>query len=106
MLELGAESAALHQSVGRQAAAAGVDTLLAVGQYATDIVAGFNAGVAASPTASPTASQTVAKAVSKAEVSALLPHGAPDIVLLKGSHSVGLESVADGVIARFGEATL
>ncbi|MDR2619675.1 MAG: UDP-N-acetylmuramoyl-tripeptide--D-alanyl-D-alanine ligase, partial [Propionibacteriaceae bacterium] len=30
MLELGAESAALHQSVGRQAAAAGVDTLLAV----------------------------------------------------------------------------
>ncbi|MDR0436193.1 MAG: UDP-N-acetylmuramoyl-tripeptide--D-alanyl-D-alanine ligase [Propionibacteriaceae bacterium] len=88
MLELGAESAALHREVGRQAKAAGIDTVIAVGDYAADVVAGAGTAVVAS----------------KADVPGLLPYGAADVILLKGSHSVGLEAVADGLIAHFGEA--
>src|SRR6202035_5518128 len=48
MLELGDRSAALHQSVGRAAASAGVDVLLAVGGAPAKALAdaGIGAGVA------------------------------------------------------------
>lgn len=38
MLELGAEAQAYHQSIGRQAAAAGLDGLICMGKHATDVL--------------------------------------------------------------------
>ena len=43
MLELGPESATFHRDLGRKAAESGVSVLFAVGQFAEDWVAGFNA---------------------------------------------------------------
>ena len=44
MLELGPESAALHQQVGRQAARCGIDRLLVCGEFANDVARGALAG--------------------------------------------------------------
>lgn len=44
MLELGAESAALHEQFGRQAARCGIDRLLVCGEFAGDVARGALAG--------------------------------------------------------------
>ncbi|MDR1355929.1 MAG: UDP-N-acetylmuramoyl-tripeptide--D-alanyl-D-alanine ligase [Propionibacteriaceae bacterium] len=112
MLELGAESAALHYETGRQVVAAGVDTVIAVGSHASDIAQGVAAAHStaqlsdAAATSKPHSRHISVQVVSKDDVSALLPHSAADIILLKGSRSVGLQAVADSLIARFGEVTL
>jgi UDP-N-acetylmuramoyl-tripeptide--D-alanyl-D-alanine ligase len=47
MLELGGRAPAFHRALGRQARAAGVEALAALGDHAADIVKGFGAGSAA-----------------------------------------------------------
>jgi UDP-N-acetylmuramoyl-tripeptide--D-alanyl-D-alanine ligase len=120
MLELGDESAALHHQVGVQAGEAGLDTLIAVGEFAPDMVAGFEEGFANSVVAArasigqfggATSALIDAKlarrrpgivATSKSEITDLLELAPGDVVLLKGSRGVGLETVVDALIAQFG----
>ncbi|MDO4784330.1 MAG: UDP-N-acetylmuramoyl-tripeptide--D-alanyl-D-alanine ligase [Propionibacteriaceae bacterium] len=79
MLELGDGSAALHRQLG---ASAQVSEVLAVGDFADDIVAGAAGnGVAG-------------RKVGKEEVAAALDLRPGDVVLLKASRGVGLETVA------------
>ncbi len=47
MGELGESAAQLHRDVGEWAAAAGIDSLYAVGQYAAEVAAGYGAGAKA-----------------------------------------------------------
>ena len=79
MLELGSGSAALHRRLG---ASAHVSEVLAVGDFADDIIAGAAGnGIAG-------------RKVGKEEVAAALDLRPGDVVLLKGSRGVGLETVA------------
>lgn len=85
MLELGDQAVALHREVGRRAAEAGVDELLAVGEHAADLVAGAAAeGVRA-------------RAVGVDEASSL--HlASDDVVLVKASRGLALERVVQGLL--------
>ncbi|MDO4716188.1 MAG: cyanophycin synthetase, partial [Propionibacteriaceae bacterium] len=79
MLELGADSARWHRRVG---ASAQVSQVLAVGDFAGDIVAGAaENGIAG-------------RKVSKDEIVAALDVRPGDVVLFKASRGVGLETVA------------
>lgn len=93
MLELGPLSADLHRELGRQAADAGVNELVAVGEFADDIVAG--AGEEHLP----------ARATVRDLVADSLNLGPGDVVLIKGSRGVGLETVAAELAAQDGEAS-
>jgi UDP-N-acetylmuramoyl-tripeptide--D-alanyl-D-alanine ligase len=91
MLELGDASPALHEAVGRQAAAAGVTRLVAVGRYGPDIVRG---ALAVNP--------AIAAAAVEDRVAAVSSTGdvtSPAIVLVKASRGVGLELVAQSLLA-------
>jgi UDP-N-acetylmuramoyl-tripeptide--D-alanyl-D-alanine ligase len=118
MLELGSESAELHYQVGVEAGRAGLDVLIAVGEFASDTVAGFEAGFAESladavgQLSGPESSLIEARlaqrlpavaVASKAEIAAALHLVPGDVVLLKGSRGVGLETVVDALVERFGE---
>lgn len=86
MLELGEDSAKLHRELGKLAGELGVREVYAVGEFADDIVAG-------------TASfATVARVTTREEAAAFLQLAAGDVLLVKGSRGVGLESVADQVM--------
>ena len=81
MLELGDQAPALHREVGRQAGAAGVELLVAVGPLGGEIAAAF-----------PGEAHTAPDAPAAAEL--LRGTAAPgDTVLVKGSRGVGLEVV-------------
>ena len=98
MLELGDEAIELHARVGRAAASAGIDRLIAVGSFAGSVVDGaVEAGMRA---ANCTDFGTVA------ELGAALPGllNSGDTVLLKGSRGIGLERLLDGLAESFGEA--
>jgi UDP-N-acetylmuramoyl-tripeptide--D-alanyl-D-alanine ligase len=83
MLELGEEAPAFHREIGAAAAASGVSQLVAVGPLAAEYAAGAN-GIAAC---------LVEDAAAAADaLRELLRPG--DVVLVKGSRSVGLEAVA------------
>jgi UDP-N-acetylmuramoyl-tripeptide--D-alanyl-D-alanine ligase len=81
MLELGPSSPGLHREVGRHARLRGVSLLVAVGQRAGDLAAGFEGEA-----------RTAADATAAAE---LVPDliQPDDTVLVKGSRGVGLERV-------------
>ncbi len=92
MLELGADAQRLHDDVGRAAAAAGVDVLLAVGPGTSALAAGARS-----------AERDVA-VHTVADVDAALAWlranvRAGDRVLLKASRRVRLERVVDGMLA-------
>ncbi|MDR1388105.1 MAG: UDP-N-acetylmuramoyl-tripeptide--D-alanyl-D-alanine ligase [Propionibacteriaceae bacterium] len=90
MLELGSDSAAYHRSVGRQAARSGASWLLAVGQFADDVLAGAaEAGL-------------VGRAVADgSQAQAALPDlGRDDILLVKASRGLSLETVAEAVLGE------
>jgi UDP-N-acetylmuramoyl-tripeptide--D-alanyl-D-alanine ligase len=89
MLELGRFSAAMHRSLGRRLASAGVRRILAVGQFAQYIAEGaLAAGYKR------TAMQCVPNAdAAKQVVLSLVKKG--DTVLLKGSRGVHLESLLE-----------
>lgn len=84
MLELGEDSAALHRESG--AAAASVDEVVAVGEFASDVIAGAGHGRVAE-------SADAAADILHAE----LRDG--DIVIIKGSNSTGLGRAGDAIVA-------
>jgi UDP-N-acetylmuramoyl-tripeptide--D-alanyl-D-alanine ligase len=85
MLELGPEAASFHRDVGAHARALGIEPIIGVGELARDYAP--DAWVADAPAA----------------VEALERRLRPrDAVLIKGSHAVGLELVADELLARRG----
>ena len=87
MLELGAESEALHRAVGEVAAAAGVELLVTVGPRSVAMLDTFDGE-----------SYAVADAAEAAAVAGELIE-AGDVVLVKGSRGVGLEVVAEALMA-------
>lgn len=93
MLELGPTAKQLHEQLGRQAADAGIDEVVAVGEFAEQIVAGAaECGVAAA-------------ARERDEVAAGLSLAPGDVVLIKASRGVGLEKVATELAALDGAAS-
>ena len=92
MGELGSFSEEAHTQAGAWAAAAGVDELVAVGQFAPFVAAAaIEAGIESAHV------RTVADA--SAALAAVEPLVGPgDCVLVKGSHSVGLEAVVKGLV--------
>jgi UDP-N-acetylmuramoyl-tripeptide--D-alanyl-D-alanine ligase len=91
MLELGPASEALHREVGAQAAASGVELLVAVGPRAAVMLDGFDGGEA----------HAVADAAEAAELAQELI-GPGDLVLVKASNGVGLWAVADALTVAAG----
>ena len=89
MHELGPESAELHAETGALAADLGIDELLLVGEHA---------GIVAEAAR---ARGSEARVVTREEA-AQLELAPGDLLLVKGSRSVGLELVADAVAKRIG----
>ncbi len=83
MLELGPDAAEEHTAIGRHAAESGVDLVLAVGDHADDLVAGA--------AAAGTAGRSLGSKDLAVSELALSPG---DVVLVKASRGVGLETVA------------
>jgi UDP-N-acetylmuramoyl-tripeptide--D-alanyl-D-alanine ligase len=87
MWELGAEAGRYHREMGREAAATGVDLLIAVGRYAEEMGAGAEeAGLPASRRRS---------AGTSAQAGDLLAAelGQGDVVLIKGSRAARMEEI-------------
>jgi UDP-N-acetylmuramoyl-tripeptide--D-alanyl-D-alanine ligase len=88
MTELGEESQGSHEEVGRLAAQAGVAALIVVGEAAGPILAGTKSVPSWS-------GELLHVADARAAAAALEQRLAPgDVVLVKASHSVGLQAVA------------
>jgi len=85
MLELGPDEAAQHRSLGEYAAASGVDLLVAVGPLSVGTAEAF-----------PGESARAADAQEAAELVRSLV-GAGDVVLVKASRGIGLETVAEAL---------
>ncbi|MDR1264536.1 MAG: UDP-N-acetylmuramoyl-tripeptide--D-alanyl-D-alanine ligase [Propionibacteriaceae bacterium] len=96
MLELGPAAADWHRQVGQWAARAGVDRLVAVGQWAPDLAAGARQAGAG-------AVEVVEAATAAQAAQQLGPLGGDDLVLVKASRGVGLEAVALGLLEQPGE---
>nr|NLI49556.1 UDP-N-acetylmuramoyl-tripeptide--D-alanyl-D-alanine ligase [Propionibacterium sp.] len=89
MLELGEGAAEAHRAIGRLAADLGVDELVAVGGHGADLVAGFSA--CGRPARYwPTKDDAVQQLVPVA--------GPSDVVLVKASRGIGLETVAEALM--------
>jgi UDP-N-acetylmuramoyl-tripeptide--D-alanyl-D-alanine ligase len=96
MLELGERSIALHEDVGRAAAAARLDLLVTVGGAA----AGCLAEAAVAGGLSPTSTLHLATSEEAADASAeLIQPG--DLVLVKGSRGVRTDKIVDRLKAEF-----
>jgi UDP-N-acetylmuramoyl-tripeptide--D-alanyl-D-alanine ligase len=95
MLELGTESAELHQACGREAAEAGVDFVIGVQGMASEILAGARAaGVAEEKLKFMTDAGEAGEFLARTARSG-------DVILIKGSHSVKLEKAMNALRARF-----
>jgi len=94
MRELGAAAAASHRRLGAAAAAAGIDLLVAVGDFAVETAAGAAEGGMAPG--------QVLRAPAAPAAAALLGGrlAEGDLVLLKGSRAVGLEKVIALLVAQ------
>jgi UDP-N-acetylmuramoyl-tripeptide--D-alanyl-D-alanine ligase len=92
MLELGDTAADEHAAIGRFAAEIGVDHFIAIGEYATRMI---SAAVAAG-LASPRAVVVADKPDAVAAVTAGL--GPRDVVLVKASRGLALDTVADDIL--------
>ena len=89
MLELGKESASLHQQVGAKAAREGVDHLFAMGEQASYLLA----GAAEAGMDSDSLTQATDHQESSSKVQSLM--GAGDWVLVKGSRGMRMEKVIE-----------
>jgi UDP-N-acetylmuramoyl-tripeptide--D-alanyl-D-alanine ligase len=93
MLELGSRAPELHHAMGRDAALAGVDQLLLVGELTRASAAGaLEAGMSAERV-----QHLGGREEALAAVAELVRHG--DVVLVKGSNAMGM----DRVVRRLGE---
>ena len=89
MLELGPDAAHLHHQVGRAAAEAGADEVLALGDHARDLLAGvLEAGGSG-------------RIATREEASSLVLRPG-DVMLVKASRGLGLERVADATLSATG----
>jgi len=88
MLELGEDAASEHSAAGRYAAEAGATLVLAVGAEAQNVVSGAAAGGA-------DALRLTDKSEAVGQLSGLRPG---DVVLVKASRGVGLETVAGDLL--------
>lgn len=86
MLELGEDAAREHRRIGALAAGLGITDLLAVGEHAADIVAGAQA--------TPVDIRTAVVPDKFALTAAVTPLGPSDVVLVKASRGLALETVA------------
>jgi UDP-N-acetylmuramoyl-tripeptide--D-alanyl-D-alanine ligase len=92
MLELGDTAADEHAAIGRFAAEIGVDHLIAIGEYATQVTsAAVAAGLAAHHVV-----VVADKPHAAAAVTAGL--GPRDVVLVKASRGLALDTVADDIL--------
>jgi UDP-N-acetylmuramoyl-tripeptide--D-alanyl-D-alanine ligase len=96
MLELGETAAEEHAAIGRFAAQSGVEHLVAIGEHAAHIT---SAAVAAGLPPS-RAVQVTAKADAVAVVTSDLGPG--DVVLVKASRGLALDTVADEILSAVG----
>jgi UDP-N-acetylmuramoyl-tripeptide--D-alanyl-D-alanine ligase len=96
MLELGETAAEEHAAIGRFAAQSGVEHLVAIGEYAARIT---SAAVAAGLPSS-RAVRVTAKADAVAVVTSDLGPG--DVVLVKASRGLALDTVADDILTAVG----
>jgi UDP-N-acetylmuramoyl-tripeptide--D-alanyl-D-alanine ligase len=96
MLELGETAADEHAALGRFAAQSGLDHLVAIGEYAAQITsAAVSAGLP-----STRAVAVADKAAAVALVTSDL--GLSDVVLVKASRGLALDTVADEILAAVG----
>jgi UDP-N-acetylmuramoyl-tripeptide--D-alanyl-D-alanine ligase len=95
MLELGTESAELHQACGREAVEAGADVLIGVQGMAKEILAGARAAGAPE--------EKLKFMTDAAEAGEFLAQAARpgDVILIKGSRGVKLEKAMNALRARF-----
>ncbi|GAA4226621.1 UDP-N-acetylmuramoyl-tripeptide--D-alanyl-D-alanine ligase [Streptosporangium album] len=93
--ELGEESVALNEGMGRLAGGAGLAGLFVVGPDAAPVLAGARAAVDGAPAVTPITHVADAEAAGAA-LSALLAPG--DVVLVKGPRAAGLERVAETLL--------
>ena len=87
MLELGAAEIAEHRAIGAYAASSGVDVLVAVGPLSAAMPAAFGGEA-----------HVAADAREAASVAAELVRPG-DVVLVKASRGIGLETVAEALVA-------
>lgn len=90
MLELGPDSAGQHRAIGSLAGRLGIDMVIAVGTFAADVLAGA-ADHGVTGIAVPDADAAVVVAMDRV--------AAPDVVLVKASRGLALESVAERLIS-------
>ena len=96
MLELGSRAAAEHRALGRYVADHGVSRLVVLGEYADEIAAGAGeAGAGRRPRILP----EIIRAADRASVVAavLAELGADDVVLVKASRGLALDTVAEEI---------
>jgi UDP-N-acetylmuramoyl-tripeptide--D-alanyl-D-alanine ligase len=98
MLELGESSADLHRELGRDAARAGVDAILLVGEHVEAAAAGAREGGLAADALVHFAT------ADEAALGAVELVRAGDVVLVKGSRGMALERVVVALKERFGPA--
>ncbi|HEY5820894.1 MAG TPA: UDP-N-acetylmuramoyl-tripeptide--D-alanyl-D-alanine ligase [Propionibacteriaceae bacterium] len=94
MLELGEDAATEHTGIGRFVAEAGIDRLLAIGTFAADLVDGArDAGLS---------SAMIVSGSAEAADRVLTELGPGDVVLVKASRGLALNTVADEIVSRVG----
>jgi UDP-N-acetylmuramoyl-tripeptide--D-alanyl-D-alanine ligase len=98
MLELGAESAALHEALGREVQRAGIDVLIVVGGGAEPIAAGAIAAGMPAGAVHALPSAAAALELLRAELRA------GDHLLCKASRRVGLDRLVDALLLDLGAA--
>jgi UDP-N-acetylmuramoyl-tripeptide--D-alanyl-D-alanine ligase len=95
MAELGPASSRLHQELGQKAALVGIDTVIAAGQFASDIISGsVKAGLDAG----------VCRAFNDTQMLCDNLHNfvhPDDIILVKGSRSAGMEKAVERLRTLF-----
>lgn len=90
MLELGGDAAALHRAVGVQAVECGIDDLVAVGSFAEAIAEGARSAGGQ------------ARVMATDQVASSLVLDPADVVLVKASRGIALETVAEALLGGDG----
>ncbi|HEX5907854.1 MAG TPA: UDP-N-acetylmuramoyl-tripeptide--D-alanyl-D-alanine ligase [Propionibacteriaceae bacterium] len=96
MLELGETAADEHSAIGRFAAQSGIEHLVTIGEYATRITSAAVAAGLPATRAVPVTAKTDAVAVVTRDL------GPGDVVLVKASRGLALDTVADEILAAVG----
>jgi UDP-N-acetylmuramoyl-tripeptide--D-alanyl-D-alanine ligase len=96
MLELGETAADEHAAIGRFAAQSGVEYLVAVGEYAARVTSAAVAAGLPSTRAVPVTAKADAVAIVTSDL------GPGDVVLVKASRGLALDTVADEILAAVG----